>query len=140
MRPQAIRIFELLYFGAIALVLANAVRDYNGIIEAAGGDLTRRGLDPDTLLIASIAFVVGIMLLLWFLAARLRVGFVRYVLLAVTIWQAWELAIVVSDEKSGSVLVAGAAVALQAVAVAFTFLPSAQAWYRGDDFTAGDDF
>lgn len=129
MRPKAIRTFELLYFGAIALVLANAVRDYDALRDSAGGDLVRRGLDPDTLLIASIAFMVGIMLVFWFMTARLRIGFVRYLMIALLIWQGWELGNIIAYERGSSVIVGIGAVALQAVAIVFSFLPPARAWF-----------
>jgi hypothetical protein len=132
MRPKAIKNFELLYFGAIALVLANAVRDYDALRDSAGGDLVRRGLDPDTLLIASIAFMVGIMLVFWFMTARLRIGFVRYLMLGLLIWQGWELSSIIVNERGSSVIVGVAAVVLQAVAVAFSFVPTARAWFAAE--------
>ena len=139
MRPKAIRTFELLYFGAIALVLANAVRDYAAMRESAAGDLVRRGLDPDTLLVASIAFVVGIMLVLWFMAARLRIGFVRYLLVAFLVWQAWPIVTALSEDRGSGVIVAAASLVLQALAIVFSFLPPANAWFRGDDAALRSD-
>lgn len=139
MRPKAIRTFELLYFGAIALVLANAVRDYGAMKAATGGDLVRRGLDPDTLLVASIAFLVGIMLTLWFMTARLRIGFVRFLLIGLLAWQAWPVVGALADERGGSILVAAASLVLQALAIVFSFLPPANAWFRGDDAALRSD-
>ena len=139
MRPKAIRTFELLYFGAIGLYLANSVRDYEALKEAAGGDLTRRGLDPDTLLVMSIILVVGMMLVLMFMVARLRIGFVRYLLAAGVLWQAWELSKVLEQEQGSSVIVGIASVALQAVAVIFTFLPASNRWFAGTDLATSDD-
>ena len=139
MRPKAIRTFELLYFGAIGLYLANSVRDYEALKLATGGDLTRRGLDPDTLLVISILFVVGMMLLLMFMVARLRIGFVRYLLAAGVLWQGWELSQVLAEEQGSSVIVGIASVALQAAAVVFTFLPASNRWFAGTELaTAGD--
>lgn len=132
MRPKAIKTFELLYFGAIALVLANAVRDYEALRDNAGGDLVRRGLDPDTLLISSIAFLIGVMLVLWFMTARLRIGFVRYLIVLLVAWQAWPLPGILAEEKGSSVVVGIAAIVLQAVAVAFSFAPQARSWFAGE--------
>ncbi|EDL49739.1 hypothetical protein [Erythrobacter sp. SD-21] len=139
MRPKAIRTFELLYFGAIVLVLANAVRDYAAMRESAAGDLVRRGLDPDTLLVASIAFVVGIMVVLWFMAARLRVGFVRYVMVGLLAWQAWPVVTALSEDRGGGIIVAAASVVLQLLAIVFSFLPEARAWFAGDDASLRSD-
>lgn len=139
MRPKAIRTFELLYSGAIGLYLANSVRDYEALKESTGGDLTRRGLDPDTLLVTSILIVVGMMLVLMFMAARLRVGFVRYLLAAAVLWQGWELSQVLQQEQGSSVIVGVASVVLQALAVIFTFLPASSRWFAGTDLTTTDD-
>ena len=139
MRPKAIRTFELLYFGAIGLYLANSVRDYEALKETAGGDLTRRGLDPDTLLVTTILLVVGMMLLLMFMVARLRIGFVRYLLAAAVLWQGYELSQVLEVEHGSSVIVGIASVALQAVAVIFTFLPASNRWFAGTDLATADD-
>lgn len=140
MRPKAIRRFEFLYFGAVALYLANSVRDYAALKESAGGDLTRRGLDPDTLLVTTIALLVGFMLVLMFMVARLRIGFVRYLLVAMVAWQVYNLFPVLAEEQGGSVIVALASVALQAVAVLLTFLPSANRWFAGETVRTRDDF
>ena len=139
MRPKSIRTFELLYFGAIGLYLANSVRDYEALKEAAGGDITRRGLDPDTLLVISISLVVGMMLVLMFMVARLRIGFVRYLLAAAVLWQGWELSQVLEQEQGSSVIVGIASVALQALAVIFTFLPASNRWFAGTSLAAADD-
>ncbi len=139
MRPRPIKTFELLYFGVIALYLANSVRDYDALKQSAGSDLTRRGLDPDTLLVTTIALLVGLMFVLMFMVARLRIGFVRYLLVAMVLWQGWNLSGVLAEEQGGSIIVGLASVVLQAIAVAFTFLPASNRWFAGTEIPPGDN-
>ncbi|MGE5952006.1 MAG: hypothetical protein ACM308_00060 [Qipengyuania vulgaris] len=127
------------YAGAIGLYFANSVRDCEALKLAEGGNLTRRGLDPDTLLVTNILFVVGMMLLLMFMVAPLRIGFVRYLLAAAVLSQGWELSQVRTEEHGSSVIVGVASVALQAVEVVFTFLPGSNRWFAGTDLATADD-
>ena len=131
MRPRSIRLFEMLYLSAIALVAASAIYDFGALIAAAEGDLSRRGIDPTTLVIAGIAFTVFLMLALWFMVARLRIGFVRFLLIALLAWQAWPLPQALANGTSASDVVAIATIVLQAIAIIFTFTPSARAWFAG---------
>ena len=131
MRPKAIRTFELLYFGAISLYTANAVRDYELLKANAGEDLARRGLDPDTLLVTSILLVICLMLVLMFMVARLRLGFVRYLIVAFIAYEAWQLYPIVILDQGGSVIIGVASALAQAIAVLFAFSPSANRWFAG---------
>ena len=131
MRPKPIKTFELLYIVAVALYSANAVRDYELLKVTAGEDLTRRGLDPDTLLVSSIVLMIGLLLLLMVMVSRLRIGFVRYLIVAMVAWEAWELYPIVMQDQGSSVMIGVGSTVLQAIAVAFTFLPSANRWFSG---------
>lgn len=121
----------MLYLSAIALVAASAIYDFSALIAAAEGDLSRRGIDPMSLVIAGIAFTVFLMLALWFMVARLRIGFVRFLLIALLAWQAWPLPQALSNGTSASDVVAISTIVLQAIAIIFTFTPSARSWFSG---------
>ncbi len=136
MRPKSIRVFELLYLGAVALIAANAVRDYDAMLAEAGGDLVQRGFDPASLLVASIIFTLGLMLALWFMTARLRIGFVRYLLVALLVWQAWPVPEALANGIQPSDVIAFASLILQAAALIFAFRSDARDWFASpsDDY------
>lgn len=138
MRPKPVKTFEFLYCIAVALYSANAVRDYEMLKASAGEDLVRRGLDPDTLLVSSIILMIGLMLLLMVMVSRLRIGFVRYLIVALVAWEAWELYPIVMQNQGSSVMIGVGSAVLQAIAVAFTFLPDANRWFSPNQPPSGD--
>lgn len=130
-RPSSIRIFDSLYLGSIALNLANLVRDWDAHLLYAREELAGTGLQPETLLALSMAFFLGLSLILWFMVAHLRVGFVRYLLAALLVYEAVPLANIAEDGLGYSDIVVILALVLQTVAIAFTFRADARAWFEG---------
>lgn len=129
MRPKSIRLFELFYLVAVALVAASAIYDFGAILASTEEDMARRGIDPFTLAVAGIGLAIAFKLVLWFMVARLRIGFVRFVIILVIAWEARNIPVAVANGISPSDIVAIAAVALQIVAIACTFTASARQWF-----------
>lgn len=129
MRPKSIRLFELFYLLAVALVAASAIYDFGAILASTEEGMARRGIDPFTLAISGIVLAIAFKLVLWFMVARLRIGFVRFVIILVIAWEARKIPEVFTGGLGPSDIVGLAAVALQLVAVVFTFAPTARAWF-----------
>ena len=132
-RPTSIRVFDSLYLGSIALNAANLVRDWDAHLLSAQEELAGTGLQPETLLAISMAFFLGLSLILWFMVAHLRVGFVRYLLAGLFVWEALPLWRTIQDELGYSDIVVLVSLALQLGAIAATFRADARAWFRGDE-------
>lgn len=129
MRPKSIRLFELFYLAAIAMVTASAIYDFSAILASTEQSMARRGIDPFTLAISGIVLAIGFKLVLWFMLARLRIGFVRYIVILVILWEAWNIPLAMTNGVSPSDIVAIADVVLQVIAIVFTFTASARAWF-----------
>lgn len=136
-RPVSIRVFDSLYLGSIALNAANLVRDWDANLLSARTELAGSGLQPETLLAISMAFFLGLSLILWFMAAYLKVGFVRYLLAALLVWQALPLARMAPGMPGYSDIVVMASLALQLAAIAFAFRTDPRRWFAGPE--EGDD-
>ncbi|MDG6079479.1 hypothetical protein E3U23_09765 [Erythrobacter litoralis] len=130
-RPVSVRAFDSLYLGSIALNVANVMRDWDANLVSAQEELAGTGLSPSILLAASMAFFIGLSLILWLMAAHLRVGFVRYLLIGLLVWQALPAFALVQDDVGYSDLVVLLSLVLQAVALAFAFRRDARAWFKG---------
>lgn len=131
-RPTSIRLFDSLYLGSIALNAANLVRDWDAHLLSAQEELAGTGLQPETLLAFSMAFFLLLSLILWFMVAWLRVGFVRYLLAGLLVWEALPLRRTLQGELGYSDIVVLLSLALQVVAIAVTFRADARAWFKGD--------
>lgn len=131
-RPTSIRVFDSLYLGSVALNVANLVRDWDAHLVSAREELAGTGLPPETLLAISMAFFIGLSLILWLMVAHLRVGFVRYLLAGLFVWEALPLRQTLQGEPGYSDIVVILSLTLQAVAIAATFRADARAWFRGD--------
>lgn len=130
-RPTAIRIFDSLYLGSIALSAANLVRDWDAHLLGAQDELAGTGLSPEILLAFSMAFFLGLSLILWLMVGHLRIGFVRYVLIGLLIWEALPVWRTLQGGIGSSDIVVFVSLILQAIAIAFTFRGDAQLWFRG---------
>ena len=128
MRPKSIRLFELFYLASIAMVVASAIYDFSAIL-ASTENLSRRGIDPFTLSVTGIVLAVGFKAILWFMTARLRIGFVRYLIIAVILWEAHKIPATLSNGAGPSDIVAICVVLLQIVAIVFAFTAASRAWY-----------
>ncbi len=134
MRPDSIRKFDLFYLAAIAIGIASSLLNYDALRDASSVQLREGGLETyaDTVVFLTLGIGLFINLLLWFLASRMRIGFVKWILLVF-------VAISVLTRVMG---VAGGAnvsitdlvnVLLKGIAVWFLFQPDAKEWFAAKD-------
>lgn len=130
MRPVSIRVFEWCYLAAIALRVANFTIGFDVLRGQAEAELVGTALQPsDGLLVASIAFSVMIALALWFLIARLGVGFVKWIVIAQLAWELRTLPTVLAPPMGITDYIGLAIFGLQAVGIAFLFRADARRWF-----------
>jgi glucan phosphoethanolaminetransferase (alkaline phosphatase superfamily) len=167
MRPGAIVKFERLYLISLALVLVQQViafffmRDMFNTFGGAMGDAGEAGFISAIMVFAmlfGLVLAAGIPLIFWWLAARKRQEFAKWVLLVLSVLSAlnWLLSVVMlfllpagsMDMAVGSgfqgfqaALVAVDALAeiLGIAALVYLFRPEANAWFRGLSSAASAD-
>jgi hypothetical protein len=160
MRPGAIVNFERLYLVSIGLVLVQQVLGYffmrdmfnsvAGGMDMAEGTEGIFGVIMIFAIIFGVAMATGVPLIFWWLAARKRKEFAKWVLLVLTIlsalnWLFTVVALFLVPEGPQDIVVAGGLQSMQAVlvmidgvaeiigivALVYLFRPEADAWFRG---------
>ena len=85
MRPQSIVRFEQIYFAAMAVSLANTLVSFESTQSQLASDPASSQLGLGSgFLIATLAFSIGIMLLLWYLIARRASNVAKWILVVIT--------------------------------------------------------
>ena len=85
MRPQSIIRFEQIFFAAIAVSLLNTLMSFGATEAQLANDPSSAQLGLGSgFLIATLAFSIGIMLLLWFFIARRASNVAKWILVAIT--------------------------------------------------------
>ena len=135
MRPVSIRWFSVLYLASALLVAVDALLQWDRLLADFTRNNSAPGVNPVLLLVASVGFVVGVFLVLWFLATRLRIGYVRWIMLGTAAWQA--VGLVRSGAIGDMPVLALATLALQAIALMLAFTPSAARWFAEAETTPG---
>jgi hypothetical protein len=119
-RPSSILWFERLYLASLALTLAIVARAWEAI---------RAGVIPPTTLLFGLGFAIGLPLVLTLLVSRRRSVVAKWVLVAIfTIGLIANGLTYRPGARLTLLLVALSLIAMQAIAVALLFMPSARAW------------
>ena len=97
--------------------------------------LAARGLemDPTGLVIASNAIGVAVSLLLWFLVARMRQGWVKWILVVFLLIQAVSIPGALTAGVGTLSITMMVVVLLKAIAIWFLFRPEAKAWFASPE-------
>ncbi len=133
MRPDSIRKFDMLYLGAVALGLINFGIGYETLTAQMNAEMAKTGLETpgSGILIGGMLLGVLISLALWFIVSRLRIEFVKWILVLFLVWGLITLAIGPSFTDGIGLIDAIALViyAMHAAAIYFLFRPDAKAWF-----------
>ncbi len=130
MRPDSIRKFDMFYLAAIAIGLASSLMNYDSQLEAAAGQLSQAGLQDQagTVMMVTLGLILGFNLLLWFLASKLRIGFVKWIILLIVVISVASRLMGIAQGANVSItdLIS---VFLKAISVFFLFRSDASEWF-----------
>jgi hypothetical protein len=131
MRPDSIRKFDLFYLGSLAVGIASALLNYDTQLEGITTQLAEAGLQDSagTMFMVMSAISLGINLLLWFLASRLRMGWVKWILLAFLAFSMLSNLFALTQDNLNVSLTNLVSVLLKAIAVFFLFQQDAKEWF-----------
>ena len=130
-KPVSIRKFDLFYLGAVALGVVNTLLNFSMLessaTEQVGPDLAQHA---SSIAIGSVVLSTLFSLLFWFLISKLRIEFIKWLLLLFLAWSAVALPTMLAEGFGLPEIVALASVVLQTVAVWYLFRPDAKAWFQ----------
>ena len=140
MKPAAIKKFDWLYLGSVAVGLLGFALNYGAIADQANAELAAGGLEgaANGLLIGSMLVGVAINVALWFLVSVLRIGFVKWIIVLFVAWGLLSLGTALASGEIASLnVIFGIISSLMGIAsLYFVFQPEATAWLaakRDDD-------
>lgn len=139
MRPDSIRKFDMLWLGALALGVVAFVLGYGALKAQVDAQLAASGMTgaSSAALIGGFAFGIVISLALWFLVSRLRLEFVKWILILLFVWGLINLPAIFADGFTLIDALSLIGTAMQAAAIYFLFRPDAKAWFAAKG-TPGD--
>ena len=145
MKPAAIKKFDWLYLGSVAVGLLGFALNYGAIADQTNAELAAGGLEgaANGLLIGSMLVGVAINVALWFLVSVLRIGFVKWIIALFVAWGLLSLGTALASGEIASLnVIFGIISSLMVVAsLYFLFQPEATAWLaakRDDDGSRTD--
>lgn len=142
MRPDSIRKFDMLWLGAIVLGAVNFFLTYGALKAQVDAQLAESGMDAgvgSAALIGGFVFGVVISLALWFLISRLRIDFVKWILILLFVWGLVGLPSLFAAGVTLTVVITVVTMVMQAAAIYFLFQPDAKAWLQKKDPEPGPD-
>ncbi|WP_374407369.1 hypothetical protein [Pelagerythrobacter sp.] len=144
MRPDSIRKFDMFWLGALALGVVNFLLTYGSLKAQIDAQFAQSGLDADmggAGLIGGFVFGIVINLALWFLVSRLRLEFVKWILILLILLGLTGLPDLFATGVAVSIVLSLVAIVMQAAAIWFLFRPDAKAWFasKGKDPGAPTD-
>ena len=137
-RPRSIRLFELLFLGALLLTLVGTVLVWPSLLEQAAVQAQAARLGSGALATiagVSVAFVVLVELLLWFFIARRASVIAKWLLVLFTAYNVYSLVGTVQAGAEWSTvagILSAVALLMQVIAVLLLFTPDARAWFDGE--------
>ncbi|WP_340588283.1 hypothetical protein [Erythrobacter alti] len=131
MRPDSIRKFDLFYLASIFISIASTLMNFDTQVAALDVRLAELGVvyPAEAFLLITLAFSFAINVLLWFLASRLRLGFVKWIILALVLYSAITMAAGLSMGIGSISITALLNLVLKAIAVSFLFRTDAKEWF-----------
>ena len=134
MRPDSMKKFDMLFLGALAVGVTNFALSYGRISALMEQQMAEAGVVGmgNTALLVGAGIGFALMLGLWFLVSRLRIEFIKWILLLLVVYNAAMLPQSVAQSLAGesaiSALLGVVALALQVAALWFLFRPASKAW------------
>ena len=132
MKPAAIKRFDGLYLGAVALSLLATVMDFDDLRAAMEAELALRGAQSatDAAIIVGLAVSAAFSLALWFLISVLRIGLLKWIAALFAAYGVVAFALAVGEITFDLAAILSLLVVLMNVAaVYFLFTPEAKAWF-----------
>ncbi|MEZ5680961.1 MAG: hypothetical protein R3E14_06650 [Erythrobacter sp.] len=131
MKPASIKKFDWLYLGSVAVGLAGVALNYGNLVEAADAELAAQGVESmgGGLMAASLLFVSGFSLALWFLISVLRIEVVKWLIAAITAWSLYSYLGNFEPELDQLVVLQIVSTVMTVAALYFLFQPDAKAWF-----------
>lgn len=139
MRPGSIRKFDWLFLGSLALSVLAFVLNYDAIVAQVDRELVASGIEAGAgLAEKSLIFSVIVNLALWFLVSRLRIGFVRWLLIVFFAIGAIGIPAALAQLPALHAVVNLLVFVMQLGAFWFLFQPDARAWFAARRGSPGD--
>lgn len=132
MRPESIGKFDLFYLAAIGIAFASGLMNYDTQLRIATGHLAGNPLQDyaGAIVLFSAAIALAFNLLIWFMASRLRMGWVKWLIVVLVLYSLVSAVIGLSMGMVSLSITGLVTVLLKAIAVSFLFRKDAAAWYR----------
>ena len=130
MRPDSIRKFDIFYLAAIALGIASSLMNYEAKLPVVAAELSQAGAQDaaGAVMFIMLGLVFAFNMLLWFLASKMRIGFVKWILLAVVVVSIVLRLLNITQGVNVSITDL-LNVLLKAIAVFFLFRPDTTEWF-----------
>lgn len=130
MRPDSIRKFDLFYLASIAIGIASSLMNYDALLADVATKLSEAGLQDSsgTVMLVILGVFFAFNMLLWFLASRMRIGFVKWILLVIVVVSALLRLLNITSGVNVSITDI-ISVLLKAIAVFFLFRADTKEWY-----------
>lgn len=131
MRPESVRKFDMFFLASIAMGLASGLLNFETQVAALSQAWADAGWQDQaqTFIVGSAVAGLAVNLLLWWLASRMKQGWVRWVLalfLAISILSS----LPAFGSGMASISITGLiALLLRAIGIFFLFQPDAKEWY-----------
>ena len=136
MRPQAIKNFDYLYLGSLALGIVSFMLNYGTVVAEVERETAASGIEMGSgVAIGGLIFGLIISLALWFLISRLRIGIVKWVLVVFFVFGLIGIPAMIAMLPSLQAILSLVVTVMQAAAIYFLFTPEAKAFFaekRGD--------
>jgi len=131
MRPDSIRKFDLFYLASMAIGVASALMNFDSQVGALEARFAELGVNypAEGFLLTALGVAFALNLLLWFLVAQMRLGFVKWIIMAFVLYSVGTTGVALSMGM-GSVSITGLLnVVLKVIAVSFLFRADAKEWF-----------
>ncbi|RJY09521.1 hypothetical protein [Aurantiacibacter aquimixticola] len=131
MRPGSIRKFDIFYLTAIVVTVISMLMNWDSQLRAAAAQLAQDGLQDyaSVSLAVGYAITLGVSLLLWALVSRARMGWARWAILLLLLYQGLAIPYLVATGMGTISFTQLISVLLKAVALFFAFRADARAWF-----------
>jgi hypothetical protein len=115
--------------------MASALLNYDTQLGAISIQLGEAGMQDyaSTVMFATLGIGLAVNLLLWFLVSRLRIGWVKWILIAFLAYSLLSIPAALSRPDMNVSLTGLVNVLLKAIAVWFLFRPDAKEWFAAAD-------
>lgn len=140
MKPPSIRRFDLLYLASVALSIAAYALSYDSLVANVELRTAAAGIQLGSgTVLATIAFSIGLGLLLWFLASQRKMAVAKWIIVALFILGLTGIPGLATGGWSVLKTLSAFGLLLQAGAIYYLFQPDAKAWFAGRNAATAPD-